>query len=138
MKLNLKTVVLAFFTFSGLGRAHALTNEICTDQSGRIKIVIQQGPNKKIRQIEFYEDTHLRARDTVGVQYCHVDGAIYYGKIFSYGGCYQWGEKPAKFLSWDKFFRSSSVFNPRIPKTWMDRNLEVITADLNTFNCVLQ
>ncbi|HEY8271634.1 MAG TPA: hypothetical protein VIG33_12155 [Pseudobdellovibrionaceae bacterium] len=127
MKLNLKTVVLFFFTLSGLRQAYALTNEICTDQSGRIKIVIQQDLNNKIRHIELYEDAQLRVRDTVGAQYCHVDGAIYYGKIFSYGGCYNWGDTPARFLSWDKFFRSNS-----------ERTSDEITVDLNTFNCVFQ
>lgn len=127
MILNLNTVILAFFTLSGLGQAHALTTEICTDQSGKIKIVIQQSLNTKIKQIDFYEDAQLRARDIAVASYCHVDGAIYYGKIFSYGGCNQWGDKPAKFLSWDKFFRSSS-----------EKNLEEVTADLNTFNCVFQ
>jgi hypothetical protein len=127
MKLNLKTMALLFFTLFGLGQAQALTSQICTDQSGRIKIVIQQGLNMRVRQIEFYEDTQLRARDTLGAQECHVGGVIYYGTIFSYGGCYQWDDKPANFLTWDKFFRSSS-----------EENLELINADLSTFNCVIQ
>ncbi len=126
-KLNLKTMVLLFFTLSGLRQAHALTSQICTDQSGRIKIVIQQGFNKRVIQIEFFEDTQLRAKDTLMAQACHVGGVIYFGTIFSYGGCYQSNEEPSNFLTWDKFFRSSS-----------EENLELINADLSTFNCVNQ
>lgn len=130
MTTNLKYMMAFFLTIFGVIRAQAFNNEICTDHSGRVKIVIHKQFKGNLRRLELYKDGKLLKSDSGPFRTipCHVSGSIQYGQFFSYSGCYPFGQKAAVAISWDKYFRP-------IQLSMLGKRLELTTLNLNTLNC---
>ena len=93
--------------------------ETCTYGDITVMIKTKNSPRVSIDQIDLFKDGKLQATQygPLRAQACHVQGLIYTGKVFIYGGCSQFGDPEAKLLT--------------------DRQTN-ISYDLNQFSCRLQ
>ncbi len=133
MKITTKYIAVLLTILLSAVQATA-NKEICTDRSGRVKVVLQRQtkPNfiHNLKQIELYQDGKLLATDygPFSESFCHVRGSIQKGRFFSYVDCDRPG--PTKgILSWDKYFRP-------IDTDFLGQRLDLVTFDLANLDCV--